>query len=64
MTPDPILEEVRTIREQLAAQFQFDIRKIIEDTQRRQALSNNKIVSFECPKITLHQPDENKTSPS
>gem|GEM_PF-493131 len=63
MTPDPILEEVRTIREQLAAQFQFDIRKIIEDTQRRQALSNNKIVSFERPKITLHQADENKTSP-
>ncbi len=57
MTPDPILEEVWTIREQLAAQFQFDIRKIIEDTQRRQALSNNKIVSFERPKITLHQPD-------
>jgi len=64
MTPDPILEEVRTIREQLADQFQFDIRRIIEDTQRRQALSNNKIVSFERPKITLHQPDENKTSPS
>jgi hypothetical protein len=64
MTPDPILEEVRTIREQLAAQFQFDIRKIIEDTQRRQALSNNKIVSFERPKITLHQADDNKTSPS
>lgn len=63
MTPDPILGEVRTIREQLAAQFQFDIRRIIEDTQRRQALSNNKIVTFERPKITLHQADENKTSP-
>ena len=63
MTPDPIVEEVRTIREQLAAQFHFDIRRIIEDTQRRQALSKNKIVSFERPKITLHQADENKTSP-
>lgn len=62
MTPDPILEEVRTIREQLAAKFHFDIRQIIEDTQRRQALSNNKIVSFERPKITLHQADENNTS--
>ncbi len=64
MTPDPILEEVRTIREQLAAQFQFDIRKIIEDTQRRQALSNNKIVSFERPKITLHHPTKTKHPPS
>jgi hypothetical protein len=50
MFPDPIVEEVRAIREQLAAQFNFDIRKIVEDTQRRQAASGSRIVSFERPK--------------
>ncbi len=46
MFHDPIVEEVRAIREQLAAQFNFDIRKIVEDAQRRQATSGFRIVSF------------------
>ena len=49
MFHDPIVEEVRAIREQLAAQFNFDIRKIVEDAQRRQATSQSRIVSFERP---------------
>jgi len=50
MFHDPIVEEVRAIREQLAARFNFDIRKIVEDAQRRQATSGSRIVSFERPK--------------
>jgi hypothetical protein len=50
MFQDPIVEEVRAIREQLAAQFNFDIRKIVEDAQRRQLTSTSRIVSFERPK--------------
>ena len=53
MFQDPIVEEVRTIREQLAAKFDFDIRKIIEDAQRRQATSKARIVSFERPNQAL-----------
>ncbi|HBI45407.1 MAG TPA: hypothetical protein DDY78_21525 [Planctomycetales bacterium] len=49
MFHDPIVEEVRAIREQLAAQFNFDIRKIVEDAQRRQATSKSRIVSFARP---------------
>ena len=49
MFHDPIVEEIRAIREQLAAQFNFDIRKIVEDAQRRQATSKSRIVSFERP---------------
>jgi len=52
MFHDPIVEEVRAIREKLAAQFNFDIRKIIEDAQRRQATSKSRIVSFERPVMT------------
>ena len=53
MFHDPIVEEVRAIREQLAAQFNFDIRKIIEDAQRRQATSKSRIVSFQQPSKAL-----------
>ena len=49
MFHDPIVEEIRAIREQLAAEFNFDIRKIVEDAQRRQATSTSKIVSFQRP---------------
>jgi hypothetical protein len=47
MIQDPIVDEVRAIREQLAARFDFDIRKIVEDAKRRQALSGARVVSFQ-----------------
>ena len=53
MFHDPIVEEVRAIREQLAAQFNFDIRKIIEDAQKRQATSKSRIVSFQTSNESL-----------
>ena len=49
MFHDPIVDEVRAVRERLAAQFNFDIRMIIEDAQRRQATTKSRIVSFERP---------------
>jgi hypothetical protein len=49
MIQDPIVEEVRAIREQLAATVAFDIRKIVEDARNRQAISGSRIVSFERP---------------
>lgn len=55
MIRDPIVDEVRAIREQLAAQFDFDIRKIVEDAQRRQATSQLRIVSFQKPNQTLQK---------
>jgi hypothetical protein len=50
MTRDPIVDEVRSIREELASRFDFDIRKIVEDAQRRQASSQARVVSFQRPK--------------
>ena len=55
MFHDPIVDEVRAIRERLAAQCNFDIRKIVEDAQRRQATSKFRIVSYELPN-TARQP--------
>ncbi len=54
MIRDPIVDEVRAIREELAARFEFDIRKIVEDAQKRQASTPSRVVSFERPNQTLH----------
>jgi hypothetical protein len=53
MIQDPIVDEVRAIREELSARFNFDIRKIVEDAQRRQATSKSRVVSFQRPNQTL-----------
>jgi hypothetical protein len=53
MSRDPIVDEVRAIREQLAAQFDFDIRKIVRDAQKRQASSQSRVVSFQSPNQAL-----------
>jgi hypothetical protein len=49
MNRDEIVEEVRAIREELAARFNFAIRQIMEDAQRRQAASSSRIVAFDKP---------------
>jgi hypothetical protein len=46
MINDPIVAEVRAIREKLAAECDFDIGKIVDQAQSRQAASNAKIISF------------------
>jgi len=46
MWKDPIVEEVRRAREELASKLNFDIKAIVEDAQRRQAKSRHRIVSF------------------
>ncbi len=44
MQPDPIVAEIRGIRERRAARFGFDIRAIVEDAQKRDALGDREIV--------------------
>jgi hypothetical protein len=56
MMHDAIVDEVRAIREQLAAQFNFDIRAIVADAQKRQAASRARIVSFAPPNKPLPEP--------
>ena len=43
---DPIVEEVRRTREKLAAKFNFDLKKMVADAQRRQHTMGHKVVSF------------------
>ena len=46
MWQDPIVEEVRRFRDQYASQLGYDINRIFQDIQKRQAQSRNKLVSF------------------
>ena len=45
MWKDPIVEEVRRVREEHAARFGNDLRAIVEDLRQQQARSGRKVVS-------------------
>ena len=47
MIDDPIVKEVRRIRDELAAKFNYDIDAIMKDAMQRQYSSGHKLVSFE-----------------
>lgn len=46
MWKDPIVQEVRKIREANADKFNYNIKNIIEDARRRQKVSKHRVVSF------------------
>ena len=43
---DPIVEEVRRVREAHAARFNYDLKAIVADIRRRQQESGRKYVSY------------------
>ena len=45
MVPDPIVEEIKRIREEYAARFNYDLEAIVRDVQRRQEDGNYQVVS-------------------
>jgi hypothetical protein len=45
MIDDPIVEEIRNIRDQLSKKFNYDIEAIFRDAQKRQTLSKRKVVT-------------------
>ena len=46
MWKDEIVEEVRRVREELAAKFDHNITAIVENARRNQAASGRTVVSF------------------
>jgi hypothetical protein len=44
MWNDPIVEEVRSVRKQLAAKFGFDVHSIFADLRKRQAMLGSRLV--------------------
>ena len=53
MFKDPIVEEVRTIRQKHAARFNYDIKKIAEDLNNKQKQAGRKIVSYPPKPVTF-----------
>lgn len=46
MKKDPIVEEVRRIRQKQAAKYNYDVKAILEAARKRQKRSGAKVVSF------------------
>ena len=46
MRRDPIVEEIRKIREEHAARFNYNVRAIVEDARRRQQEGTHQVVSL------------------
>ena len=46
MVRDPIVDEARRVREELAARYGFDVKAILAASKKRQGSSTHKIVSF------------------
>jgi hypothetical protein len=44
MSSDPIVDEIREIRERHAAKFGFDVRAIAEDARQRDAAGDREVV--------------------
>lgn len=52
---DPIVEEVRRIREAHAAKFNYDLRAIFQDLKAKEASSGRVYVRYEPRKVTVEE---------
>jgi nucleoside-triphosphatase THEP1 len=50
---DPIIQEVRAVREKLAARFDFNVKSICENARKNQKKSGHQIVSFAGKRKTI-----------
>jgi hypothetical protein len=46
MLRDPVIDEVRRVREEEAVKYHFDVKAILAAAKRRQRRSGHKVVSF------------------
>jgi len=54
--PDPIIDEVRRVRDAYAAQFNYDLRAIFEDLKRQERESGRKFTTYEPKRIPPRRP--------
>jgi len=59
MWKDPIVEEVRKVREEHAARFDYDLVKIFQDLKEQERQSGRKVVSLP-PKRPLEVAERSK----
>jgi hypothetical protein len=56
MKPDPILAEIRRVREAYAEQFAGDVRAMLADLRRRQEQGGRKVVARSPKRVTPPRP--------
>jgi hypothetical protein len=64
MWEDPIVAEVRAAREQLSAEFNFDLDAIFADIRKRQVALGARLVSPKKPELKKEAGDVKEPSPS
>ena len=52
MHPNPVLEEIRSIRDRIAAEFNYDVRAIGRDARQRDAVGDRLVVRREPRPVT------------
>ncbi len=52
---DPIVEEVRKIRDEHAARFDYDIDAIFEDLKRREKESRQSVITLAPKRVVKHE---------
>ncbi len=53
MQPDPILTEIRNTRDQIAAEFHYDLHAMVKDAQQRDATGDRLVVRREPRPVVL-----------
>ena len=61
ITTDPVIAEVRAIRDEYAARFNYDVGAIFRDIRDRQETSNRSYVNYP-PRRTIDEFDESSNS--
>jgi hypothetical protein len=56
MIEDQIIEELHRVRDELAAEFNYDLHAIVADLRRRQQAENRQVVSLPPKRIALKTP--------
>jgi hypothetical protein len=55
MTHDPIIEEVRSIRDAYAKEHGYDVKSIVAALQREEAESGHKVISLPPKRIVVEE---------
>ncbi len=63
MSRDPIVDEVRAIRDAYARRFAYDLDAIVADVQRRERESGSKTVSLPPRPVQPSQPPHDRSKP-
>ena len=53
---DPLVKEMRETKQRLAARFDYDATRMLQDAQRRQARTKRKVVSLSKQKTSASLP--------